>query len=166
MKQLFVIRHAKSSWAMSGQPDFDRPLNDRGLRDAPHMAKRLSEAGIQLDAILSSPANRAITTAAFFAECFGISFEAIVQLPQLYHAPPEVFYQVIALHIPDTAHSVAIFAHNPGITEFVNTTRTRLIVDMPTCAIVGITAEVEKWADWQASKKRHLLFDFPKNEGL
>lgn len=163
MKQLFVIRHAKSSWAMSGQPDFDRPLNDRGLRDAPDMALRLWDAGIRLDAILSSPANRAITTATFFAQQFGIAPEAIVQLPQLYHAPPDVFYEVIAQHLPDTAHAVAIFAHNPGITEFVNTTRTRLIVDMPTCAIVGITSEVEKWADWQASKKQHLLFDYPKN---
>lgn len=66
MKHLFLIRHAKSSWAMSGQTDFDRPLNDRGLRDAPVMALRLWHAGIRLDAILSSPANRALTTATFF----------------------------------------------------------------------------------------------------
>jgi phosphohistidine phosphatase len=163
MKQLFIIRHAKSSWAMSGQPDFDRPLNDRGLRDAPEMAQRLWDAGIMLDSIISSPANRAITTATFFAKRFGIALDSIVQLPQLYHAPPDVFYEVIAQHIPDSAQSVAIFAHNPGITEFVNSTRTGLIVDMPTCAIVGITSDLEKWADWQASKKRLLLFDYPKN---
>lgn len=61
---------------------------------------------------------------------------------------------------------MAIFAHNPGITEFVNTTGTKLIVDMPTCGIVGISSEVEKWADWKAAKKLQFLFDFPKNEGL
>lgn len=163
MKQLFVIRHAKSSWAMSGQPDFERPLNDRGLRDAPDMAQRLWDAGIRLDLILSSPANRALTTAIFFADRFGIAHEAIVQLPQLYHAPPEVFYEVIAQHIPDRAASVAIFAHNPGITEFVNTTRTRLIVDMPTCAIVGIEAPISSWKEWQGIKKKLLLYDYPKN---
>ena len=62
MKNLYLIRHAKSSWDDPLQDDFDRPLNDRGMRDAPRMGKRLKEKDLHPDMILSSPANRALST--------------------------------------------------------------------------------------------------------
>jgi len=55
-KQLLLIRHAKSSWADFSIADFDRPLNDRGKKDAPVMAKRLLDKKIDIDAFVSSPA--------------------------------------------------------------------------------------------------------------
>lgn len=63
MKQLLLVRHAKSSWANSGQSDFDRPLNERGHKDAPMMAKRIMDRGIHIDLVISSNAVRALTTA-------------------------------------------------------------------------------------------------------
>ena len=63
MKTLFLIRHAKSSWEYTALPDKDRPLNDRGKRDAPKMGKRLAKRDVTPDLILSSPARRALTTA-------------------------------------------------------------------------------------------------------
>ena len=68
MKNIILIRHAKSSWDSPLFKDFDRPLNERGLHDAPIMAKRLLEHKISLDAILSSTALRAKTTANHFAK--------------------------------------------------------------------------------------------------
>ena len=77
MKKLFLVRHAKSSWADPSLADLDRPLNKRGLRDAPFMAKLLKGRGVQPDRILSSPANRAFTTASYFAEALDIPSKEI-----------------------------------------------------------------------------------------
>ena len=68
MRTLYICRHAKSSWADPGQDDFDRPLNERGLLDAPRMAKIFRERGEPVDLIVTSPAVRALTTARFFAK--------------------------------------------------------------------------------------------------
>ena len=68
MKTLFLIRHAKSSWDDTALPDKDRPLADRGRRDAPKMGKRLAKRDVKPDLILSSPARRALTTAEIVAK--------------------------------------------------------------------------------------------------
>ncbi|MGC5317030.1 SixA phosphatase family protein, partial [Escherichia coli] len=68
MKQLIIVRHAKSSWANIGMSDFERPLNERGNRDAPEMANRLINRNVAIDAFVSSTANRALTTAIYFAK--------------------------------------------------------------------------------------------------
>ena len=68
MKTLFLIRHAKSSWDDTALADKDRPLNDRGKRDAPKMGKRLADRDVNPDLILSSPAMRALTTAEIIAK--------------------------------------------------------------------------------------------------
>jgi phosphohistidine phosphatase len=162
MKQLFVVRHAKSSWEQSGQTDFDRPLNDRGLRDAPVMAKRLWENGIRLDAIISSPAVRALTTAEYFAKQFGIKNNEIIKLKHLYHAPAEAFFEVIENDLHDKWESVAIFSHNPGITYFVNTLKVVQLDNMPTCGIMGVKANMNYWVEFAKADKEFLLFDYPK----
>ncbi len=68
MKTLFLIRHAKSSWDDTALPDKERPLNDRGLRDAPKMGERLAKRDVKPDLILSSPAVRALRTAEIIAK--------------------------------------------------------------------------------------------------
>ena len=68
MKTLFLIRHAKSSWDDTALSDKDRPLHDRGKRDAPKMGKRLARRDVKPDLILSSPAMRALTTAEIIAK--------------------------------------------------------------------------------------------------
>ena len=68
MKTLFLIRHAKSSWDDTALPDKDRPLNDRGQRDAPKMGERLAKRDVKPDLILSSPAVRALRTAEIIAK--------------------------------------------------------------------------------------------------
>lgn len=162
MKQLFIIRHAKSSWDNIGQSDFDRPLNERGHHDAPMMAKRLEKAGIRPDALVSSPANRALTTAKYFAEVFDFSKKDIVIIDRLYHAPEETFYEVIAHELKDKWDTVAIFSHNPGITYFINTLGVVSLDNMPTCGVMGVKAAVDTWKDFKQAAKQLLLFDYPK----
>jgi phosphohistidine phosphatase len=161
MKNLLVIRHAKSSWDNFTQPDFDRPLNDRGNRDAPVMAKRLLKREVAIDAFVSSPANRALTTATYFAEAYDKKLKHIVQVDILYHAEVNVFYKVID-ELDDHFKTVAIFSHNPGITEFVNSLTNTRIDNMPTCGIFAVKASIKNWKHFAAEKKDFWFFDYPK----
>src|ERR1700761_9000971 len=95
MKTLLIVRHAKSSWDSADISDFDRPLNDRGKRDAPMMAHRVIKAGVSIDRFVSSPAKRARATAGLFIHEFGRKEKEIREIPELYHAEVPVFKQVV-----------------------------------------------------------------------
>ena len=165
MKQLLLIRHAKSSWAVAGQEDFDRPLNDRGHRDAPVMAQRLKDSKVEVDQFISSMANRAFTTASYFAKEYGVAKKDILQVRSLYHAMPQVFLDVIA-NISDDIATAAIFSHNPGITAFVNQLTDSRIDNMPTCGIFAVKADIKHWKDFKHADKKLWFFDYPKAEAL
>ena len=92
MKKLFLIRHGKSSWSNPDLQDFDRPLNKRGIRDAPFMAKMLVGKGVKPDLIVTSPANRAISTAKQFAAEQGILHDDLVIKHEIYEAYPCLLY--------------------------------------------------------------------------
>ena len=113
MKQLFIIRHAKSDQSFFGN-DFERPLNERGRSDAPLMAKRLLDKKYTIDALVSSPATRAKKTAELFSETLKMPAAEIIFISALYHASAEVFYEVVS-GLPDELNTVAVFSHNPGI---------------------------------------------------
>ncbi len=162
MKQLIVIRHAKSSWDFATLNDFDRPLNERGHKDAPMMAKRLLQKQIAIDAFISSTAKRAFTTATYFAKEYGIKESSIIRKDELYHAPPAIFYSVIK-EVDDKLNSIAVFAHNPGITDFVNELTNTRIDNMPTCGVFIITADTDSWKKFESAKKAFVLFDYPKS---
>ena len=87
----------------------------------------------------------------------------LIQLSALYEAPESNFYNVIET-LDDKFDSVAIVAHNPGITNFINTLNCYPIDNMPTCAVYAIKINSDKWIDFKKSKKEFLFFDFPKNE--
>lgn len=163
MKTLIVVRHAKSSWAEPGLNDFDRPLNDRGKHDAPDMAIRLRKKEKEIDLFISSPAKRAHHTCRFFCKEYDVPEKKIKLVDELYNASAQTIYRVIA-SVKDSHKQVALFAHNPGITEFVNTLIDDVKIDnMPTCGIFGVKADIHDWADFFASPKKFLFFDYPKN---
>ncbi len=89
MKTLFLVRHAKSSRDDPTLPDKERPLNDRGMRDAPRMGERLAKQGAQPDLILSSPAVRALATAELIAKRLDYKVKDIVVDQRLYAAAPD-----------------------------------------------------------------------------
>ena len=161
MKQILIIRHAKSSWAQVGQEDFDRPLNERGQRDAPMMAQRMLDRNIQINAFVSSTANRAFTTASYFAKAYGVSKKEIRGTKQLYHAYPAAYYEVIS-KLEDSITTVAIFAHNPGITMFANELTNTKIDNIPTCGIFAIQVDITRWKDFETGEKKYWFFDYPK----
>lgn len=161
MKSVILIRHAKSSWDEIGLSDFDRPLNERGKEDAPRMAKRLLDKEVSIDAFISSPAKRAKKTASLFISEYGRHKNDIILVPELYHAGPEAFFTAIA-HAPENAKSLALFSHNPGITEFVNMLTDVKVDDMPTCAMFAVKTDIKDWADFRKSGKQFWFFDYPK----
>jgi phosphohistidine phosphatase len=161
MKSVIIIRHAKSSWDSIEVSDFDRPLNDRGKEDAPKMAKRLLERNVSIDAFISSSAKRARKTAALFIKEFEGDKEQIILMPTLYLAGPDAFYDAIA-NAPASAKTIAVFAHNPGITEFANELTDVRIDDMPTCAIFAVKADIKDWSEFKDAEKEYWFFDYPK----
>jgi phosphohistidine phosphatase len=162
LKKLFIIRHAKSDQSFFGN-DFERPLNERGRSDAALIAKRLLDKNYKIDALVSSPAVRAKKTAELFSETLKMPAEEIIFISALYHASPEVFYEVVS-GLPDELNVVAIFSHNPGISYFVNSLNTGTKIDnIPTSGIFGISADITTWLDFNKAKKEFLFFDYPKN---
>src|SRR6202795_306907 len=95
MKTLFLIPHAKSSWDDTALADKDRPLDDRGKRDAPKMAKRLAKRDVKSDLILSSPAMRALTTAEIMAKKLDYKLKDIVVDDRLYAGEADDLLNVI-----------------------------------------------------------------------
>lgn len=162
-RRLVMIRHAKSSWANPLQSDFERPLNDRGERDAPMMGERLKTRNIIPDLIISSKAKRAKQTAKKIAAAVGYDAENIIWLDKLYHCIPSVFEETI-YETHNRVKTLFIVAHNPGITEFVNELSDQFHTDqMPTCAMVGASFEAEEWNQFNSARKTVFLYDYPKN---
>ena len=161
MKTLFLIRHAKSSWKTLNISDKDRPLNKRGMKDAPEMAQRLLEKGFTIDTIICSSANRTLSTAQLFAKVFHLKQEQMEIKPELYDSEAKVYYRLIS-QIENTKKSVAIIGHNPEISDFVNSLNSVTIDNIPTCGIVAIEIEGEDWSQFESASKSFLFFDFPK----
>jgi len=161
MKTLILVRHAKSSWDDAGLSDFERPLSERGKKDAPAMADRLYERGIKIDAFVSSPARRAKKTAEQFAKKYKKEKDDLVLKTELYMASDEAFNSVVE-KLNDDIDCVAIFSHNPGITDFANSLTDAKTDNIPTCGIFALSIEAKKWIKFKEAKKKFLFFDYPK----
>lgn len=160
MKQVYVIRHAKSDWSF-GTDDLDRPLNERGRRDAPMMAQRLLQRKVEIDAFVTSPAVRARSTCRAFMQAYGRDEKEMIIEPALYHAPPSVIWQVIA-SMDDRYSSIALFSHNNGITDFANALGILRIDNMPTCCVVGFASAADSWNKVRDADRTLLFLVYPK----
>ena len=162
MKQLILIRHAKSSWDDLSARDFDRELNERGRYDAPIMGRRLAERALVPDAFLISSSQRTRSTAYLMAEQFGFPAEEIELKNELYLASPSTMLKLIR-HTPDHVQRLALLAHNPGITELTNQLARTCIHNIPTCGVAILEMSIESWSE-AGSRTQLLDFDYPKRE--
>ncbi|MCB0795673.1 MAG: histidine phosphatase family protein [Flavobacteriales bacterium] len=160
MRTLYITRHAKSSWDDLGIRDHDRPLNDRGERDLPLMARRFAERRESLDLMVSSTAVRARSTATGFAHELAVPQEQILLRPALYLATVDGWLEVLAA-LPNDATQVMCFGHNPGSSDLV-WTLTGEQIDLPTCATVRIDLDVDEWAAIAQDTGSLIWFDSPK----
>src|SRR5688572_6301864 len=118
VKRLFILRHAKSSWSDTSLGDWQRPLNERGLRDAPRVGDLLRQRALVPDLIITSDAVRARATALAVAQSAGYTGELVVE-PSLYHAKPDDVIAVLNSMADQAARSVMIVGHNPGLEDLV-----------------------------------------------
>ena len=155
MKTLLVIRHAKSDWSDSDLSDHDRPLNKRGEHDAPIMGNHLRALGIKPDAILSSTANRALSTAVTIAGQLDFPATKIIESRDWYLASAKKWLSAVQ-SIDESASTALIFGHNPGMHEFSETiVAGRAKIDQfPTLAVAHLTIDVEYWGnvEWGSAK--------------
>ena len=161
-KELFVVRHAKSSWDDPTISDHDRPLNERGLRNAPDMGSRLSDRKFSPDALISSTALRARTTAEIMAVSLNFPKDRIVLDRALYHASATELQEYIG-GLDDSHFSVMLFGHNPGMTSLVSHLFGLALDNLPTCGVVHLHFSTESWAEASRSMPRDATIDFPKN---
>ena len=144
MKQLLIMRHAKSSWKEPDIPDHERPLKKRGLKDAAAMGKVLKNKDIVLDKIISSNAVRAADTAAIVAEKCGFKKD-IDFTEKLYMAECQAILDLIQSQ-PDKLKTILIVGHNPGMEALVQLF-SKKIESLPTSAIAFFQADIKKWKD-------------------
>ncbi len=162
MKQLFLIRHGKSDWKNSDVlSDFDRPLNHRGNKDAPNMAKKILKRGVLPQLLVSSPAVRAISTAKHFADVWDAPLNIQTEA-SIYEAGIAELLHVVT-NYNDDFDRIAMFGHNPGFTDFANYLCDEDIYNIPTAGIVIINFNTDQWEEVSYHTGTMLLFDFPKN---
>jgi len=162
MKTLYLIRHAKSSWGDLSLSDFDRPLNERGKRNAPFMGKIIRSKGIKPDLIVSSPAKRAYSTAKKIAKEIGYKTENIKTESSIYEADVRTLLKVVN-ELSANAKTVMLFGHNPGFTDFTNYLSGANISNIPTCGMVCIRFSTSKWEEISRDTGTFTEFDYPKN---
>ena len=162
-KTLILVRHAKSSWSHPGRRDHDRPLNDRGFRDAPRMAVRLAGRSAAPGRIVTSSALRAVATARTFADEFGPGAVALEVREELYGAGSEAVLDVVR-GLDDRDGSVILVGHNPTFTELGNCLSAGQIGHLPTCGVVTFQLASERWARADWGDFELIDFDFPKHE--
>ncbi|MBN1302226.1 MAG: histidine phosphatase family protein [Melioribacteraceae bacterium] len=161
MKIVFLVRHAKSSWKENNLSDFERPLNNRGRRDAPFMADLFKSKNTLPDLMLSSPANRAITTARIFAELFAIDKNKIITDPSIYEAGAGELLDIIN-GLENKYENVMLFGHNPSITMISNYLSDKRIENIPTCGIVKIIFKADSWRSVEIGTGILASFEYPK----
>ncbi len=160
MKQLYLVRHAKSSWSDTNLSDIQRPLNKRGLRNAPEMGRRLKISNVKPQLIISSPAKRAVLTAQFLAKAIDYETHHIVQDDRLYFEGHSSMLDIIR-RTRATIHSLMLVGHNPEMTLWLNQLCGFQTDNMPTCAIASIQFD-QKWCNVCNNSGFLNNYDFPK----
>ncbi|MFN4028315.1 MAG: SixA phosphatase family protein [Flavobacterium sp.] len=145
MKQLFIIRHAKSSWS-TPLNDVDRPLTNRGIHDAHLVSLQVKDELPDSYLVWSSVAKRAAETATIFAQNLLFPTESIQFKKELYTFDDRRLEQIIK-SCPDSCHHLIVFGHNEAITNFVNKFGNIFIDNVPTSGFVKLSFNVTRWND-------------------
>jgi phosphohistidine phosphatase len=162
MKTLYLLRHAKSSWSFDELSDQQRPLNDRGRDDAPRMGQALAKRHIMPDLLVSSPAVRALSTAALVAKELNYPHGKIHVEAGIYGADMDSLLAIIRT-LPNTAESVLLVGHNPTITDTVNALSPSSINEMPTAAVVCLKFSCVLWEEISKVNAEFYFYDYPRN---
>lgn len=155
MKTLLMMRHAKSSWSNSNLSDYERPLNNRGKQDAPRMGALLKQQNLTPQLIISSSAERALSTAE--AVALASDYEGEIQYTRrFYHADPEDYLTVLQT-VADEFERVMIVGHNPGMAELV-AQLTGEEMRVTTANIAYVQLPLTQWAELSEGTSGELIY--------
>jgi phosphohistidine phosphatase len=163
LRRLYIIRHGKSSWDHAGLEDIDRPLANRGIRNAGEMAERLQAENLVPQLILSSPASRALNTALIMSKSWGIGPASLQIQDPLYMAYTSDIEQVVA-GAPAEITDLAIFGHNPSFTVYANSFLELPLDNLPTAGVVIVTLESDDWGGIGRKHVKETYVDYPKRK--
>lgn len=163
MKEIVLIRHAKSDWGSENLQDIDRPINERGYRDAYFMSEWYLKQKKKPDLIISSSATRALSTAMIFARTINFDVKLMKITEQIYECHASDLISLIKAQ-DNEIDRLMIFCHNPCITDVCNSLTDDVFIDnVPTCGIVQLNFEIKKWIDLEVKKASVGFFQFPKD---
>jgi phosphohistidine phosphatase len=162
-KILHIARHAKSSWDYKNVSDFDRPLKERGIHDAHEMAGKMKMKHPLPELIITSPANRAFHTALIFSRVIELPFNQFHIDPDIYGSDVDGLFQKIK-SLDDKYCCVMIFGHNPEFSDLVNFLTGDSVDEVPTCGVMSIFYDTEKWQEISRGKVIKVNFDYPKKK--
>lgn len=161
MKTVYLIRHAKSSWENPEIDDYNRPLSNRGKKNAQDMAERLAKFGVNPDFIVSSPAKRARSTARRIAKIIGHPKKDIVYNRDLYLSDRDTYLDIVEAYLHQV-QSVAIVGHNMAITDLAEYLTGEMYGNVVTCGIVALSVQYSEGNALPLPLKC-LFYDYPKN---
>jgi len=161
MKRVVIVRHAKAV-PYGYEDDFNRDLRDRGKNDAKLVSKELNALEIKPDAMISSPAKRALKTARIFAEHLEFDAKKIREIPEIYDGLTTSEFVELIQSLDDDLQTVFFFGHNPDFHMFTGNLLKSYHDDMPTCATVGIDFQVGSWKQVEARTGENAFRLTPK----
>lgn len=159
MKTLYIVRHAKSSWK-DHVSDHQRPLNSRGKDDAVLMSNAIAARFEKPDAMISSDANRALTTAKHIQQAFAFPDELFFTNPELYDFEGKQALEAIKnceVFTQQTIDTLMIFGHNHALTHLANQLGDQHIDNLPTCGFIKIEFNVDRWQEIKRGMTKALL---------
>jgi phosphohistidine phosphatase len=156
MKNLIIIRHAKSSWE-APLKDIDRPLTKKGIKNAHYVAEKCINYLPSKFVIWSSPAKRASETALIFAQTILYPLEDIIYKEDLYTFELNKLENVIKSCSNDF-ENVILFGHNEAITNFVNKFGDITVNNVPTAGFVSIEFDTNSWEKISKGKVKKVIF--------
>ena len=163
MKEVILLRHAKSDWATEFLKDIDRPLNERGYNDAYTLSQWFAKNVKHPDKLIISTATRAFSTAMIFARAIDLPLNKIELEPRIYESPANRLLTIISER-NENENRMMMVGHNPGFSDLC-----QLISggtgfdDIPTCALVHLSLDIHKWSEVKAGCGKVLVYQFPKN---
>jgi phosphohistidine phosphatase len=153
-KKLLILRHAKSSWEFAELSDHDRPLNNRGKRDAPRIGRKLLKEGLIPQLIISSSAVRAYATAQKVAKACG--YDAEITIDSSLYGSGYAKYLNALKNQNDQYNIIMLVGHNPHSEQLLEILTGKMI-SMPTCSVACLRLDIRTWKDVNAQTKGELV---------
>ncbi|MBS0011447.1 MAG: histidine phosphatase family protein [Bacteroidales bacterium] len=160
-RTVILVRHGKACALDAFEKDIDRVLTERGVNDGYKVAKKILKAGIKPDIILTSPAARASHSALIFARAMKTGTEIVKVREDFYHGSGSKMLKEVA-GLPDEIGTVALFAHNPGISDLAEHLTGGATSFLPTTGVAILNYDTEKWQDINTSEPEGYDFIIPR----